>query len=217
MKIINKLQAFFDSGRPVALVLSVVLSVLLITGLVQAASTISTNITTDGKITGNYASSTVLSVNNTAFFGGTASTTIDVAGNIVGPGTISIAGSSVFGRASTTVFSVNNTAFFGGTATTTINSAGDLLVMGSSTIQDFSFRHATSSVTGGTVAVTSGNSATSTLTVGCIQTYATSTATAVKLRFFASTTLNIDGAAVTNVHGPDRQQGLVLWSYGTCP
>lgn len=138
MKILKDLSNFLETGKPLAMVVSVTLSVLFLTGLVEAASTISTNITTDGKITGNYASSTVLSVNNTAYFGGTASTTIDVAGNIVGPGTLAITGASTFtgavtaignsnsGRASTTVFSVNNTAFFGGTATSTFSSAGAL-------------------------------------------------------------------------------------------
>lgn len=210
MKITKKLQDFFDSGKPSALILSVVLSVLLITGLVQAATTISTNISTDGTITGNYASSTVLSVNNTAYFGGTASTTIDVAGNIVGPGTLSITGASTFtgavtaignsnsGRASTTVFSVNNTAYFGGTATTTIGPAGNITVP-----------------SGGTVTVTTANTATSTLSVGCIQTYATSTATAIRIEFgvnnMASTTFRT-GAASANGGG-----GQVVWVYGTCP
>src|SRR3989344_8763696 len=70
-------------GRgPISVALSVIMSVLFVTVLVNAATTISTSITTDGKVTSNYASSTVLSVNNTAYFGGTATTTIDSSGDI---------------------------------------------------------------------------------------------------------------------------------------
>src|SRR3989344_5075422 len=70
-------------GRgPISVALSVIMSVLFVTVLVNAATTISTSITTDGKVTSNYASSTVLSVNNTAYFGGTATTTIDASGDI---------------------------------------------------------------------------------------------------------------------------------------
>ena len=53
-------------------------------------------------------------------------------------------------------------------------------------------------VSGGTVNVTTSNTATSTLVVGCIQFYATSTATALK--FQASTT-----------------PGVMISQYGTCP
>lgn len=53
-------------------------------------------------------------------------------------------------------------------------------------------------VSGGTLNVTTSNSATSTLIVGCIQFYATSTATALK--FQASTT-----------------PGVMVSVYGTCP
>ena len=162
MKIINKAQTFFDSGKPIAMVLSVVLSVLLVTALVEAASTISTNITSSGTITGNYASSTVLSV--------------------------------------------NNTAFFGGTATTTINGAGDLFVVGSTTLQNFTFQNATS---------THSNSATSTLSVGCIQAYATSTATKIRIEFGSAA---IAAASSTNFRGgAGLVQGQVLWGYGACP
>ena len=50
---------------------------------------------------------------------------------------------------------------------------------------------------GGDVTVTTSNSATSSITVGCIDTYATSTATAIRLS--ATTT-----------------PGIAYWSYGTC-
>lgn len=57
------------------------------------------------------------------------------------------------------------------------------------------------STLGGTVTVTTSNTATSTLIVGCIQTYATSTATAIRI------------SATTTAAG-----GSMLYSvFGTCP
>jgi len=62
----------------------------------------------------------------------------------------------------------------------------------------------------GDVTVTTSNTATSTLTVGCIQMYATSTATAVRLEFSTTTQL----ASYPNGTVPT---GSVAWRYGTCP
>lgn len=62
-------------------------------------------------------------------------------------------------------------------------------------------------VSGGTFTVTTAANATSTLTVGCVQTYATSSATAVKLAFTLSGTTTLQGFA----------PGAVAWLYGTCP
>ena len=56
----------------------------------------------------------------------------------------------------------------------------------------------------GPLVITTSNTATSTLSVGCVQTTATSTASPVKLTF---TTL---GATSTF-------PGTVYWAYGTCP
>ena len=69
----------------------------------------------------------------------------------------------------------------------------------------------------GGLVVTSTNAATSSVTVGCIETYATSTATTIKQMFFASSTLNIDGASITAGFGGGTHQGIVLWGFGTCP
>ncbi len=60
--------------------------------------------------------------------------------------------------------------------------------------------------TGKTLTVTTSNTATSTVTVGCIQSYATSTATSLALRFTASTTAPTNGSGV-----------IPVVSYGTCP
>jgi len=174
------------SRGPVAVTLSVVVSVLLITGLINAATTISTNITSDG--------------------------------------TLSIAGLGTLGSASTTILSVNNTAFFGTTATTTIDGAGNVLVMGSTTLQSVTATNATSTnLTFTTATTTHTNAATSTLSVGCVQLYATSTNTKVRLEFgafaiaSASSTTFRTGAAIVSSAGTVPGGGQVLWSYGGCP
>ncbi|MEK7461512.1 MAG: hypothetical protein AAB586_00345 [Patescibacteria group bacterium] len=61
----------------------------------------------------------------------------------------------------------------------------------------------------GGLTLTTANNATSTIQVGCIQMYATSTATAVRFLFHASTTIS------TTVTG--TAAGYLLWGYGTCP
>jgi len=63
---------------------------------------------------------------------------------------------------------------------------------------------------GGTLKVTTSNTATSTAIVGCIQTYATSTATAVRLVVgsIATSSTSYDGTNTV---------GLIGWRYGTCP
>lgn len=64
-------------------------------------------------------------------------------------------------------------------------------------------------VGGGTLAVTTGASATSTAIAGCFQAYATSSATSIKLIFNSTATSSlINGGAIN---------GFVLWQYGTCP
>lgn len=64
-------------------------------------------------------------------------------------------------------------------------------------------------VSGGSLYVPTTANATSSATVGCIQTYATSSATAIKMVFNTSaTSTSINGGTV---------QGVVLWQYGTCP
>lgn len=59
---------------------------------------------------------------------------------------------------------------------------------------------------GGNLTVTTSNSATSTAEFGCLQMYATSTATAWKLQVVASSTQMAPG-----------YNGLMLAKYGTCP
>lgn len=63
---------------------------------------------------------------------------------------------------------------------------------------------------GGTLEVTTSNTATSTAIVGCHQTYATSTATAIRLVIgsIATSSTSYDGTNTV---------GLVGWRYGSCP
>jgi len=115
----SKIFTFYKSRGPVSVILSVVLSVFLLVAIVEAATTISTDISTDGALsvtgastlTGNVtaagtlavtgastltgltsmvqASSTRFSVHDTAYFGGTATSTFDSAGNLTVIGTAS--------------------------------------------------------------------------------------------------------------------------------
>lgn len=64
-------------------------------------------------------------------------------------------------------------------------------------------------VSGGSMTITTTNSATSTLSLGCIQTTATSTLTPV--RFV------IGSSGATTTHQGSNSVGVVGWQYGTCP
>jgi len=76
----------------------------------------------------------------------------------------------------------------------TVSNAGEVVTSGDLTIG------------GGTLTVSTSNTATSTIAVGCIQSYATSTATSLRLQFTASTTAPTNGSGV-----------IPVISYGTCP
>lgn len=200
----------------VSVVLAVVFGVLVVSFAVNAVTTISTNIDTDGTLTVDgastltgltsmiQASSTRFSVHDTAYFGGSATTTINSAGNVSIAGTLSITGNATGTSATTTtaffgtVLSANSLSI-GGSASTTIGTDGTLTVP-----------------SGKTTTLTTSNSATSTLIVGCLQMYATSTATAIHLTFATAqmaTTTSQGGAGDTD----GTTSGDVIWRYGACP
>jgi len=128
---------------------------------VTGASTLTGNTTVAGTlgVTGltslGQASSTRFSVFDTAYFGGTATSTFDSAGNLSVIGTLGVTGASTLtgnttvagtlgvtgltslGQASSTRFSVFDTAYFGGTATSTFDSAGNLSVNGTITTSGY--------------------------------------------------------------------------------
>lgn len=74
-------------------------------------------------------------------------------------------------------------------------------------------------LTGRDLEVSSSNTSTSTVAVGCIELAngATSTASKAKLMFFASSTIKIGDSLVTAGFGGGTMQGFVLWGFGTCP
>jgi hypothetical protein len=81
-----KISSFYKNRGPVAAILSVVFSILFVVAVVQAATTIGTNISTDGTVSvtglstfGN-ASSTQFSVFNNAYFGATATSSFSSTG-----------------------------------------------------------------------------------------------------------------------------------------
>ncbi len=159
----SKATKFLKNSGPVSVILSVVLSVLFVVTVVQAATTIGTNISTDGTVSvtglstlGN-ASSTQLSVFNNAYFGATAtssfsstgaltltnaltyggitlSNAVTGTGNMVLSASPTLTGLTSLGQASTTLFSNTDTAYFGGTATSTFSSAGALTIAGGTAI-----------------------------------------------------------------------------------
>jgi hypothetical protein len=65
---------------------------------------------------------------------------------------------------------------------------------------------------GGTLTVTTSNTATSTAVIGCVQTYATSTATPIKELY----TLAAQNVATSTNQGVNSN-GYVVWAYGACP
>ena len=130
--------------------------------------------------------------------------------NISTGGTLDVTGHTTLTTASSTITSQTGNFLVNGYATTTalngnIATAGTLTVTGASTLTG----DVTMSGGNGALTITTSNSATSTLVVGCIQTYATSTETAVNMQFHASSTL----ANSTN----GATAGLVVWKYGSCP
>ena len=102
------------------------------------------------------------------------------AGNGTFGGTLGVTGLSSLGQASSTMLSAR-TAYFGGTATTTVSASGNLVIAGATAI----------------------TSSTSTVSVGCIQMYATSSETSVHL-------------VLSPVGATSTFSGTAYWGYGAC-
>ena len=141
------MSKFFRNLGPVSVVFSIVLSVLFVVNVVQAATTIGNNISTDGtvNVTGlsslGQASTTNFSNIGMAYFGGTATTTIDSAGNVNAQG-ITVG--------STTIDSIGNV-----NAQTISIGGGDTILKHLSTVGYITF---------GTVAANACNTGTITIT-----------------------------------------------------
>lgn len=91
------------------------------------------------------------------------------------------------------------------TISTNIATAGTLTVDLTSTLTG----DVTMSGGNSALILTHANNATSTIKVGCMATYATSTATLVHLLFHASST-------ISSVVSGETASGYVIWGYGNC-
>jgi hypothetical protein len=66
------------------------------------------------------------------------------------------------------------------------------------------------------ITLTHSNTATSSITVGCVDTFATSTASPIKFMLYATSTTVLNGVAVATDFGGGTMQGFVLWGFGSC-
>lgn len=173
----NRIKIYLNSlTRGVRVSILALAVVFLSAGIAQAATTISTNILTNG----------TLGATGVSTFGGTASTTISVAGVLTTP----VGATALFlGGASTTQFTLLS-------GDTIKNAAASTTAISGSVTADAN------------VTLLNTQAATSTLTAACVITTATSSATKIRLMFnnIATTSSTINGATV---------QGYVLWSYGS--
>ena len=98
------------------------------------------------------------------------------------------------------------------TISTNISTGGTLSVTDTTTLTG----DVTMSGGNGALTITTTGAATSTVSVGCYQTYATSTNTAIHITFataqMATTTTQGGTGDTTGTYG-----GLVVWRYGACP
>jgi hypothetical protein len=108
---------------------------------------------------------------------------------------------------------------FGGTTSDDWNVGGNLAVTGTSAFTGAPTFTADATFNGGSgaVVITTTNAATSSASVGCIQTTATSTATPIKLTLYATSTTVVNGTAITTSFGSGTMAGFVTWGFGTCP
>lgn len=106
----------------------------------------------------------------------------------------------------------NEPASLGGSTDDNWNVGGNLSVTGTSVLTGATTFTGDMTLNGGNGAleITTSNSATSTVDVGCIETTATSTATKIRLL--------IGSIATTSPsHTGNNSVGHVLWGYGSCP
>ncbi len=184
----NSIKTYVNSlGRGLRTTLLALAVVFVSAGIAQAATTLSTNILTNG----------TLGVTGVSTFGGTASTTISVAGVLTTP---SSAVALFLGGASTTQF----TLLSGDTIKNA--SASSTVLSGSLTVGGPGATGASVTVSSGTAAAT----ATSTVTVGCLITTATSSDTKIRI-MFNNNSLQATSSSIIN---SDTAQGFVLWAYG---
>lgn len=168
---------------------------------VQAATTISTDIVTGGSVnaTSTLAVGSVATIYGNLVVNGNATTTA-ASGNFATAGTITSVGAV---WASSTLQATGATRLYGATtvdgaiwASSTLQATGDAVLYGGS----------------GALTLTTTNAATSSLVVGCIQTYATSTATPIKFTIGGYPNATTTYSTVTAASG----NGYVTWNFGSC-
>jgi len=161
--LVTNVRAFLSPRSP-AIVATVVL--LFVVGMVQAATTISTSITTGGDLTvTGTASTTLFSATKISYFGGTATSTFSTAGVLTAVGNTSLVTAS-----STGAISVAGAFWVGGNATTT--AAGAISTESTLTVGAAATLSSTLGVTGVTTL-------TGTTTVGTAARFAVGTTTAI--------------------------------------
>ena len=185
----------------------------LAAALSGTSGTFSTTLGVTGLTSMIQASSTRFSVHDTAYFGGSATSTFASTGAL----TLAAALSGTSGTFSTTLSVTGLATFLAGATTTQMTYlSGDTFknATASSTVLSADLTIGSGATGSGDLTIlnngnAAGTIATSTVTVGCINTTATSSATQIKLVF--NTTATSSGlVAGTN-------SGFVLWQYGTCP
>ena len=226
----TSIKTYLNSlGRGVRTGILALAVIFVSAGLAQAATTISTNVSTDGTlgVTGAatlsstlavtglsslaFASSTLFSANS-AYFGASATSTFSSAGALTLVGalsgtsgsfstTLGVTGASTLTgltsmiQASSTRLSVFNTAYFGGSATSTFSSAGALALV--------------SALNKGTVTM-SGGTNTVTVASGAICTVADNTNATSTKAVVVGTTLTISVGSPTSGGNTDVVSYLCL-------
>ena len=137
--------------------------------------------------------------------------------NLDTDGTLTVDGHSTLTSASSTVTSQTGNFMVNGYATTTATN-GNIATNGTLAVTSTTVLTGDVTMSGGNdgLIITTTNTATSSIDVGCIQMYATSTETAVHLTFataaLATTTTQIGTGDTDGTYG-----GVVVWRFGACP
>src|SRR3989338_7502605 len=134
----EKTLSFIRNNNWIAMTIAVVAGVLLVVGGVQAATTISTNVSTDGtlSVTGAstltgltsmiQASSTRFSVHDTAYFGGTATSTFSSTGALTLKADLTLQNDETISNSTNGTITLTATNLvFVGTASTSAIKVGD--------------------------------------------------------------------------------------------
>ena len=128
--------------------------------------------------------------------------------NIATDGTLAVTGASTLTGAVTAAAAVQASSTL--QVTGAVRNYSTLTQTGAATFTaDATFNGGIDAIT-----LTHTNAATSSITVGCVDTFATSTASPIMMMFMGSTTLGTSVLATD--YGGGTATGLVLWGFGSC-